>query len=444
MRFLFFLIVIGLAAPVAAEESCERDATVYNLDQVISEALSKNPSLKAGKERINQAFLVKRQAATGFLPKLATSYGYTRFGDDLSQNIHIQGMPGISQLRMQTGTQDNYQWKGKIIQPIFTGFAILSNYELAALGIDQAELEYRLTLLDLVLSVKEAYFNILKADKGVEVAQTAVESLESHVKTADNFYRVGVIPINDLLKAEVELGNSLHDLVKAKNSALLSRAVMNALLARPVDAAIDLVDIHNMKDTELDFKSCLKEALSNRPKIALVNLNIKQADERKRLVRSKLYPEVALNWEYTKEGDKAEVKGSPFHEANRWEVTIGASWTFWEWGKTYYQEKEIESSKSQLADNLQALKDKISLQVKQALLSVEEARKNIPISKKAIEQAEENLRVSQERYKAQVATSTDVLDAQALLTHARNNYYGALYDLHLAVARLERAIGRSD
>ncbi|MDY7037322.1 MAG: TolC family protein, partial [Thermodesulfobacteriota bacterium] len=64
-----------------------------------------------------------------------------------------------------------------------------------------------------------------------------------------------------------------------------------------------------------------------------------------------------------------------------------------------------------------------------------------PTTIKAVEQAEENLRVSQERYKAQVTTSTEVLDAQTLLTQARTNYYNALYDHNLAKAKLLRAKG---
>jgi len=74
-------------------------------------------------------------------------------------------------------------------------------------------------------------------------------------------------------------------------------------------------------------------------------------------------------------------------------------------------------------------------------LALEEAEKNIPTTRKAIEQAEENLRVSEERYKAQVTTSTEVLDAQTLLTRASRNYYDALYDHSLAKARLQRSLG---
>ena len=117
------------------------------------------------------------------------------------------------------------------------------------------------------------------------------------------------------------------------------------------------------------------------------------------------------------------------------------SWTFFEWGKTHYSEQETNSVKIQLIQTRSAFVDQIQLEIKQAVLDLSETEKNIPTTRKAVEQAEENLRVSQERYKAQVTTSTEVLDAQTLLTQARRNYYSALYSHHLAKARLHRAIG---
>jgi outer membrane protein TolC len=70
------------------------------------------------------------------------------------------------------------------------------------------------------------------------------------------------------------------------------------------------------------------------------------------------------------------------------------------------------------------------------------AEKNISTAEKAIEQAEENLRMNEERYKYQVATQTDVVNAVTLLAQARTNYYGTLSDFNVAKAQLERSMGR--
>jgi len=79
--------------------------------------------------------------------------------------------------------------------------------------------------------------------------------------------------------------------------------------------------------------------------------------------------------------------------------------------------------------------------LKTAMLDLETSEKNIPTTRQAVEQGEENLRVSEERYKAQVTTITEVLDAQTRLSQARVNYFMAFYDHNLAKARLLRAVG---
>jgi outer membrane protein TolC len=122
-------------------------------------------------------------------------------------------------------------------------------------------------------------------------------------------------------------------------------------------------------------------------------------------------------------------------------VSAVLNWTFWEWGKTYYAGREQESRKRQLVQTKLDVENGIGLEVKQAMLDLEVTEKNVPTTIKAVRQAEENLRVNEERYKAQVTTITEVLDAQTLLTQARVNYYRALYDNNLGKARLERAVG---
>ena len=80
--------------------------------------------------------------------------------------------------------------------------------------------------------------------------------------------------------------------------------------------------------------------------------------------------------------------------------------------------------------------------VKKAYLRTQEVEKAIITVKKAIEQAKENFRINQERYKEQMATSTDVLDAQTLLSKTMTNYYNALYAYKISKATLYRAMGR--
>ena len=409
----------------------------YTLEKSIDEALENNWSLKATEEKVNQAVNVKNQARAEFLPKLSTSYGYTRLSEETILRPPI--IPGLGGYALTP--QDNYQWKGTVTQPLFTGLALVSSYQLAKLGIDQSRMELELDKLDLALRVKEAYFGVLIADKAIEVAEKEVEALSSNVNVASSFYNVGVIPVNDLLKAEVELASAQQNVVKARNGARLARAAFNTVLARPVSDAVEVQDILVFKPEKVDFEERLTQALKSRPEMKITDINILQTEQQVRLSRSRNYPEIGLHYNYIKEGDDPDVSGSPFHDSGRWEAMAVFSWTFWEWGKTYYSVQEKQSQKRELTQIRLALEDNIRLELKEAALALDTAEKNIPTTKKAVEQGEENMRVNEERYKAQVTTITEVLDAQNLLTQARVNYYRALYGHNLAKARLLRTVG---
>ncbi|MBN2123033.1 MAG: TolC family protein [Deltaproteobacteria bacterium] len=433
---LGFLSLLGLPCLLSAQSG----EKIYSLGESIEEALANNWSIKAASERIREAEEVKEQAKKEFYPKLSTSYGYTHLSEvTRSAPISLGDFGEIPAYDLNT--QDNYQWKMTVKQPLFTGYALISAYELSKLGIDLNMVALESKRLDLALRVKEAYFNILGAQKALEVTTKAVEALESNVKVARSFYNVGMIPINDLLKVEVELSNAEQNRVKAQSGVELAKNAFNAVLARPVLSPLHVEDILVYRPETGNFEEFLSTALKNRPEIRQIDINLLQADQQIRLAKSKFYPEAALNYDYIKEGDEPGVSGSAFHDSSYWQVTAGLTWTFFEWGKTRSAVREKESLKKQLENTRKSIEDGISLDIRKAMLDLEVSAKNIPTTEKAVEQAEENLRVSEERYKAQVTTVTEVLDAQTLLTQARTNYYNALYDHNLARARLRRALG---
>ena len=428
MWVLGFLAVTLFHQSVLAEE-----IKVYTLDGCVKEALANNWKLKAKKEQLDQAEYVKNQARAEFLPKLSTTYGYKRYG--LNQEIFTSRGP------FETGSKNNYQWTGSVTQPIFAGFAIISTYRLAKLGIDVSRLEILTEELDLALEAKTAYFNILTSDMAVETADKAAEALESHAEEARQFHKVGMIPVNDLLESEVNASNADHDLISAKNQSRLARSGFNAVLSRPINAPVEVEDIEAYVPEKGNYQEYVEIALKNRPEMKLMDVKLLQSDQQITLAGSKYYPEVAFTWDYIKQGDTPSVSGGEYHQASNWEASVGLTWTFWEWGKTYYSVKEQKSVKNQLQKTMMELEEQIQLQVKDAVLDLQTAEENIPITKKAVAQGEENLRVSRERYKAQVGTSTEVLDAQRYLTRARVNHFMSLFDYHLARARLLRAMG---
>ena len=281
MRFKYLSCLIGLFVfsflmVTPGIMTAEEKEQIYSIDKSIEEALANNWSIKAKKEKINEADYVRKQAKAEFFPKFGTSYGYQRDSEQRTFRSAAGGNIAIS-------SQDNYEWRASIEQPIFTGFALSSSFELAKLGIDQSEIDLEMAKLDLVLKVKEAYFDILGADRAVEVAMKEVESLESNVKVASSFYQVGMIPVNDLLQAEVELADAQQNLVKARNASKLARSAFNVVLSRDVNLPVEVEDILIYKPETGDFQVYLDSALKNRPEIKVLDVKLLQTDQEVRL-----------------------------------------------------------------------------------------------------------------------------------------------------------------
>ena len=415
--------------PVDAQEKAKK----YTIKSAIEEAIANSYSLKARKEQLNQATNIKNQARSDFLPKFSLNYGYTRLNESRTLRTPTS--------EVDISSQNNFRMVGNFTQPLFTGFGLISTYKLAKLGIDQSEMNIELEKLDLALQVKTAYYNVLLADAGIDVANKSVEALESAANVSRNFHKVGMVPINDVLQSEVDLANSVQAFTRAKNDARLARATFNIVLVRDVNEPVELEGIRQFDPEIGEFEEYRELALKNRPEIKLIDINLLQADQQIKLAKSRYWPEIAFSYNYIKEGDTLAVDGSKFHDSRGWEALVSANWTFWEWGKTVNSQREKESFKRELMEAKNTLVDSITLEVKQAILDLETAVENIPTTQKAVEQGEENLRVNEERYKAQVSTILDLLQAQALLVQARVNNISALYTHALAKATLDRAIG---
>ncbi len=431
LMLVFFIMVPGVSA---AEK-------VFTLDESIETALKQSVLIHAAQEGVLGAEAQKKEAFTGFLPKLNTSYGYTWLNREPYSTM--PPLPPLTTIpsRLVVGTQDNYTWAVEAKQPLFAGGGIMANYEASKIGHDISRMDEAVAIQDIIQEVKVSFFNILKAEKLLGVARQSLEQLQAHRHVAQNFFDVGLIPRNELLQSEVQVANGEQSLIRAENGVELAKSKFNTVLRRNINDPVQVEDILTYRQYDLHIEDCFKAAMENRPEIKSQALKVDQAKSLVKLAKSDFYPTVSAVGHYERVGDTPGVSGTAFKDAESWYVMGVASWTFWEWGKTKYRVDASRSRENQSIDLLNNTRDQITLEVKNAYLLMRESEKQVMVTKKAIEQAEENFRINQERYREQVATSTDVLDAQTLLTRAKSDYANALSEYHIGHARLERAMG---
>jgi outer membrane protein len=403
------------------------------LEESIKIALEKNLTLHSAVMGVEGSEFRRKEAITNFLPLWTGQYSWTRYNSPT-----YVGFGGAATLGFES--RDFYNLNTTVQQPVFTGGLNLANYRFAKLGVDLSKASVETAKRDIVLQARVGYFNILRAEKFLTVAEQQVKQFEAQLEVTKAFFEVGIVPKNDLLQAEVNLANARQALVKAENDVATAKASFNILLRREINTPLEVVDILAYKPFPLGFEAALEEAMRQRPEVKAAQLNIDQAKENVKVAKSGFFPTISLAGNYVRVSDAAGLNGDMKDE--RWTIQALATLTLFNWGNTAYKVGENKVKVNQAEDSKTQLIESITLEVKDDYLNMLVAEKNINVAEKSIEQAEENLRMNEERYKYQVATQTDVINAVTLLAQARVNYYGALSDFNIAKVQLERAMGR--
>jgi len=423
---LFFMFVIVLSMVFPAFSEAEEPDEILTLKQTIENAIKANLGLQVSKEEIKATEATKKAQRTYFFPTLSATYQYKRIDDGNILN-----------------PENEYTFVASFTQPIFTGFSLLRQYNIAGLGLDAAKNEERLVRQDIIFAAKNIYFELLRTQKLLKIAKETITQISSQKEVAENYYQVGMTPLNDLLQAQVELANAKQEQIIAKNNMENTESDFNTLLRRPIDAPVAIEDMLDYSPFEKDLDYCFAEAEKNRLEITISDLNVEIGEKELQLARKDYYPSVNLQGEYFQMGTEPDVNGGEgIFDPDGWRIMAVATWNFWEWGRTYYGVDEKVSRLSQAKLRKKEILDNIQKEVKKTYLRTKEAEKAIITIETAIEQAKENYRINEERFKEQMATSTDLLIAQTLLSRTMTNYYNALYAFQIAKAALYRAMGQ--
>ncbi len=424
---LFFIFVIVLSVVFPAFSVAQEPAEILTLKQTIDNAIKANLGLQASREEIKATEATKKAQRTNFFPTLSATYRHDR---NDGENFLIP--------------EERYTFVASFTQPIFTGVSLLRQYNIAGLSLDAAKIEERLVRQDIIFEAKNIYFELLRTQKLLNIAKETITQISSQKEVAENYYKVGMTPLNDLLQAQVELANAKQEHIIAKNNMENAESDFNTLLRRPIDTPVVIEDILDYSPFEKDLDYCFAEAEKNRLEITIADLNVEIGEKELKLARKDYYPSISLQGNSYGVGTEPDLSDPDrdLTDHRSWDIQAVATWNFWEWGRTYYGVDEKLSRLSQAKLGKKEILDNIQKEVKKAYLRTTEAEKAIITVETAIEQAKENFRINEERFKEQMATSTDVLDAQTLLSRTTTNYYNALYAFQLAKAALYRAMGQ--
>ena len=424
---LIFLL-LSLAQAAAENDQivkADTSAKVYSLSECVAIALQTSPQVLYSQADILEKEYSLESSKKDRYPSLFFQYGY-RYAPDAYEPF---------------GIEDYYNYSFSIEQPIYRGRSIVTGIELGELDLESSKASLVQTKNDIVLAVHEAYYNLLKTIKFEEVAKQSLAERQAHLKDSKAFFKAGLIPKNDMLQSEVQLAGAEIELIRAKNLSTMALARLNTLLRRPVDTNIELEDILRYEPSEISWEESLSQAQKYRPELKQGEIAIEQADKNIILTRAPYLPAVSVSANYLKQGDDPLAQEYPLGPSEVKTALATLEWRFWAWGQNKDEVAAARHNLKKARENQTELIDNIILQVREAYLDTLEAEYNIAVTEKAIEQAEEDFRINQSRYQAQLSTTTNVLDAQTRLTRAKINYYDALYNYRISLMRLAWSTG---
>jgi outer membrane protein len=412
--------LIGLCAPVVSAET---------LEEAWNSAIDNNHQIKAAKTDTSAAEEQLNSAKGQRLPEFNVSSGYTQRSETPGAVTQIDGRTA----QFNTAQPGSMDAEAIATLPIYTGGRISHDINAAEASFQAAQHNETTAQLDIKMQVAEAYIAVLRAESSLQVAQSHVESLKAHAVDVNNLFDQGMVARNDVLAANVELVNAEQQVVQVGNRLDIAKAGYNRLLDRDLADEVKLVKQFPDMPKE-DLKALSDNAFKQRSELAVLTQQIESLEQQAQSVKAGVLPQVAINGGYQYQENRYQAAES------MWMVNAGVKWRLFD-GSTRHQSDAISRQAISLKEQRDDLTSTIGLQVRQAWLDWQEAQKRIAVTGQAIEQAEENMRVTTDSYQQGLSTNTDVLKAEDLRTTSHDNFNNANYDAALAALRLRRAVG---
>jgi outer membrane protein len=408
------------------------------LAECLDIALQQNAAILKSKDELEAAYGVVVQTRAVALPKLQGTgqYAYT----DQLESLSVEGA-SVTFERQQS-------WNAglRLVQSIYEGGRIKAALHTASLTKEQALQAHQVVILDALLLVRIAYYDVLLAAEQIVVEEASVKLQQRELDDTTRRYNAGTVPRFNVLRSEVALANEKPKLIQARNAYRIAKNNLAQLLGYRVPATVwediplQLAGKLRADPYEIELPQALQEALQMRPELHFLRATEGLRREAVKSAKAGYLPSVQLFGGY---GWRSAVFQNDLStDIAGWNTGAQLSWNFFDGLAT---KGKVQEAQAQLRRSITDTDDqtrRIELDVRTSYSSFLEAKEVLESQKKTVEQAEEAVRLAVAREDAGAVTQLDVLDAQTSLTQARSTQIRALRDYSAAKARLERALGR--
>jgi len=424
-----------------------------SLTECIELSLTSSPDVLAAQERIEQARAAVQQAQSGFYPRFSVGETFVRsdfaplvFSNQLAQgelsgDFPAMPPPGFDPFAQfnDPGPLSNWSTQFLLQWPVFQGGKTFYGNRAAIASLSAAELELQAVHNNLAYAVSNAYYQILKTESSIRIAEQSAAQIQSHLDIARARYEGEIALKSDVLRVTVRLAEAQEALAIARHNLDRAKSRLNLALGLPVNQPLALTNDRPLLLPPTDADQTLAEltelARLQRPEIERMNNSIASLENAVNAARAGHYPQLNAFAHY-------DIDSEDFSDSNEsWTVGLSANISIFD---GFLTRSAVSSARARLRE-AEAQKEQTILQVemdvKNAFLGRSEAATRLQVLQQAVAEAEESVRILSERYAEGMALTTELLDAEVALTNARLHELSAKYDYLIASAALERAVG---
>ena len=424
-------------------------AQTYTLQQIKDSALQNNIAIRSAQHGIEAAQQQRKEAFTKYFPNVSgtglwfnANKGMAQTTVTPSEAIPAELGPALAQAfpaealaalanpisisMMKNGTLGSIM----AVQPVFAGGRIVNGNKLAKVGEDVSRLQLQLSANEVEKTAEQYFWQLASLQEKMNTIQAVDTLLRDIYKDVDVAVRAGVAMRNDLLQVQLRQNDIASQKLKLQNGITIVRLLLSQYCGlRDTSFAITF-------QTSLPDNVVLSGGnVNGLPEYQLLQKQVETTRLQHRMAVGENLPNLAVGAGYTYHNlmENNHSFGMVF-------ATVSVPITDWWGGSHAIKRRKIEHQKAQeqLADNSQLLQ----IRMQNAWNGVEESRQQLLLAQRSIEQAEENLRLNRNYYRAGTSRMSDLLEAQLLYQQSRDKHTDAFADYQNKLLEYRQASGQ--
>lgn len=417
---LFPLLLLVCISPASAADG------VLTLHDAYEAALGTNEVVKLSEEGLIQADSRIDQAWSYVYPRLTANGAYTRYNEVLPPSGGFVFQP-----------LNEVQTSLVLTQPLYTGGRTMSAWRVAKTLRETSVNELSSTRQAVMLSVAEAYYAVIKAEKLVEVSKHSLERMERHRKVTEReaSTRKTKANLSSLLRANTLVNQARITVVRAEDGLKIARQRLSLVtkladdvnIAEPVKLALPVESLDALRETALKYRDDYKNS----------KLQRSVAEEVVTLTKGAHYPQMYAEGavRYAASDPDTLVDGTTYYGGIRLSIPI------FEGGLMRAEVAEARSKKRQAELSSALLKRQIETEVYESYINLQTVSAVVETANMQFHDAQRNFETVEELFSQGLTPSLSLIDAESALLLAEKEVVSATWDRQLAIIRLEKSLG---